>query len=203
MRADGHARRLEDMRSVCVFCGSSPGDDPRYLEAATALGDELARRGMRLVYGGASVGLMGALADAVLAGGGEVIGVIPEHLVSSEIAHPGLTELHVTNSMHERKAIMAETSDGFVALPGGFGTLEELVEILTWNQLGLIAKPVGLLNTLGFYDRLTSFFGHCVSQGFIRAPHLGLYTIDPEPSSLIEAMTNHVPTTTPKWKDRS
>lgn len=191
------------MRSVCVFCGSSPGDDPRYVEAAAVLGAEIARRGMRLVYGGASVGLMGTLADAALAQGGEVLGIIPEHLVAAEIAHQGITELRMTASMHERKAVMAEVADGFVALPGGFGTVEEVIEIITWNQLGLIAKPVGLVDTLGYYDRLVSFFGHCVSQGFVRAPHLGLYTVDSDPVSLLDAMDHWVPSTTPKWQDRS
>lgn len=191
------------MRSVCVFCGSGPGDDPRYLEAATAMGSEIARRGMKLVYGGASIGLMGALADAALAQGGEVLGIIPEDLVAAEIAHSGLTELRVTESMHARKAAMASEADGFIAMPGGFGTVEELVEILTWNQLGLIAKPVGLLDTLGFYGRLTSFFGNCVAEGFVRAPHLGLYTVDADPAALLDAMMAHVPTTTPKWQDRT
>lgn len=191
------------MRSVCVFCGSSPGADPRYLAAATEVGTEIARRGMRLVYGGASVGLMGAVAEAALAGGAEVLGVIPEHLTAAEIAHTHLTELRVVTSMHERKAVMAAECDGFLALPGGFGTLEEVVEILTWNKLGLIAKPVGLLDTLGFYGRLASFFGHCVTQGFIRPPDLGLYTIDPNPAVLLDAMDNHVPSAAPEWRDRT
>ncbi|GAB49350.1 LOG family protein [Mobilicoccus pelagius] len=191
------------MRSVCVFCGSGTGGDARYMEAATALGGEIARRGMTLVYGGASVGLMGAVADAVLGAGGEVVGVIPEHLVAAEVAHAGLTDLRVTSSMHERKAAMAELSDGFVAMPGGFGTLEEVVEILTWNQLGLISKPVGFLDTLGYYQRLGAFFGHSVAEGFVRAPHLGLYAMDADSGALLDAMEHYVPSTTPKWQDRS
>ena len=191
------------MRSVCVFCGSSSGSDARYLEAATTLGAEIARRGMTLVYGGASIGLMGAVADAALSAGGEVVGVIPEHLVSAEVAHTGLTELRITPSMHARKAAMAEESDAFVALPGGFGTLEEVVEILTWNQLGLIAKPVGFLDTLGYYQRLQSFFGHAVSQGFVHPPHLGLAATDPDPAALLDAMAHTVPSASPTWQDRS
>ncbi len=194
---------LADMRSVCVFCGSSSGSDARYLEAASTLGAEIARRGMTLVYGGASVGLMGAVADAALGEGGEVIGIIPEHLVAAEVAHDGLTDLRVTPSMHGRKAAMAEISDGFVAMPGGFGTLEEVVEILTWNQLGLITKPIGFLDTLGYYQRLGAFFGHCVSQEFVRAPHLGLYAMDSDPHALLDAMEHYVPATTPKWQDRT
>ena len=191
------------MRSICVFCGSGAGEDPRYEEAAASLGAEIARRGMRLVYGGASVGLMGAVADATLAAGGEVVGVIPEHLVAAEVAHAGLTDLRITSSMHERKAAMAELADGFVAMPGGFGTLEEVVEILTWNQLGLISKPVGFLDTLGYYQRLGAFFGHFVSQGFVRAPHLGLYAMDADPLALLDAMEHYVHSTKPKWQDRS
>lgn len=191
------------MQSICVFGGSSPGDDPRYVEAATALGAEIASREMRLVYGGASVGLMGAVADAALAGGASVLGVMPEHLQLAEIAHDGLTELRITASMHDRKRVMAEESDAFVALPGGFGTVEEVIEVLTWNQLGLITKPVGFVDTLGYYGRLVSFFGHAVAQGFVRAPHLGLYMIDADPVSLLDAMEHYEPTVAPKWHDRA
>ncbi|MDO5626915.1 MAG: TIGR00730 family Rossman fold protein [Mobilicoccus sp.] len=191
------------MQTICVFGGSSPGADPRYVEAAAALGTEIASRGMRLVYGGASIGLMGAVADAALASGADVLGVMPEHLCQDEIAHRGLTELRVTASMHERKQVMAQEADAFIALPGGFGTVEEVIEILTWNQLGLIATPVGLVDTLGYYGRLVSFFGHAVSQGFVRAPHLGLYSIDPDPVALLEAMEHYEPTATPKWVDRA
>lgn len=191
------------MRSVCVFCGSSIGGDPRYLDAARELGAEIGSRGLRLVYGGASVGLMGALADSALEAGAEVLGIIPEHLVEAEVAHQGLQELRVTRSMHERKAVMAEESSAFVAMPGGFGTLEEVVEILTWGQLGLHAKPVGFLDVLGYYSRLVAFFGHAVTEGFVRPPHLGLYTVDESPGALLDAMTNWIPSTTPKWADRT
>ena len=154
------------MRSVCVFCGSNPGRRPEYLAGAADLGRILAARGIRVVYGGAHVGLMGALADAVLAAGGEIVGVIPGLLVDAEVAHPGLSELRVTGSMHERKALMAELADGFIALPGGIGTLEEFAEIVTWAQLGLHAKPTGLLNLLGYYDGLLGFLDHAVAERF-------------------------------------
>src|SRR5688500_12889688 len=154
------------MKAVCVFCGSSTGADPRYVEAAKAMGGEVARRGLTLVYGGARVGPMGALADAALAAGGDVIGVIPKPLMGKEVAHAGLTQLRIVNSMHDRKALMAELSDGFVALPGGMGTMEELFEVFTWGQLGLHAKPAGLLNTAGYYDPLIKFFDHAAKQGF-------------------------------------
>lgn len=159
------------MRAVCVFCGSSPGRRPEYATAAAGLGRLLASRGLRVVYGGAHVGLMGALADAALAGGGEVVGVIPRHLVSAEIAHTGLTTLHVVSSMHERKALMATLSDGFIALPGGMGTLEEFAEITTWSQLGLHLKPTGLLNMLGYFDHLLRFLDNAVGEHFLRPGH--------------------------------
>ena len=154
------------MKAVCVYCGSSLGSDPVYLEATQDLARTLAARGIRVVYGGASVGLMGALADATLEAGGEVVGVMPQQLVDREIAHRGLTELHVVQTMHERKALMAELSDAFVALPGGIGTLEELIEIFTWEQLGIHSKPLGVINTAGYYDGLAGFLDHAVEQGF-------------------------------------
>ena len=156
------------MRSVCVFCGSNPGRRPEYLAGAADLGRTLASRGIRVVYGGAHVGVMGALADAVLAAGGEIIGVIPGLLVDAEVAHSGLTELRVTGSMHERKATMAGLAEGFIALPGGLGTLEEFAEIVTWAQLGLHAKPTGLLNLLGYYDGLLRFLDHATQERFVR-----------------------------------
>ena len=159
------------MRSVCVFCGSNPGRRPEYLAGAADLGRVLAARGIRVVYGGAHVGLMGALADAVLAAGGEIVGVIPGLLVDAEVAHPGLSDLRVTGSMHERKALMAELSDGFIALPGGLGTLEEFAEIVTWAQLGLHGKPTGLLNLLGYYDGLLGFLDHATAERFVRPDH--------------------------------
>jgi uncharacterized protein (TIGR00730 family) len=154
------------VNAVCVYCGSSFGSDPVYLEATRDLARTFAGRGIRVVYGGASVGLMGALADETLAAGGEVVGVIPQQLVDREIAHPGLTELHVVQTMHQRKALMAELADAFVALPGGIGTLEELIEVFTWDQLGIQDKPIAVLNTVGYYDGLAAFLDHAVDQGF-------------------------------------
>jgi uncharacterized protein (TIGR00730 family) len=174
------------MKRICVFCGSSPGHDPRYLEAARDTGRLLADRGLGLVYGGGSVGLMGAVADAALAAGGEVIGVIPEVLQIRELAHRSLTRLHVVGSMHERKALMAELSDGFVALPGGMGTLEELAEVLTWAQLGLHARPVGLLDVAGYYRPLAEFFDRAVGAGFLRPAHRQLLLVDDQPGALLD-----------------
>ena len=176
------------MKRICVFCGSSPGHDPRYLEAARAGGRALAQRGLGLVYGGGSVGLMGAVADAALAAGGEVIGVIPEVLQIRELAHRSLTRLHVVGSMHERKALMAELSDGFVALPGGMGTLEELAEVLTWAQLGLHARPVGLLDVAGYYRRLAEFFDRAVGAGFLRPAHRQLLLVADQPAALLDQL---------------
>ena len=157
------------MRTICVLCGSNPGRRPEYLDVARALAEVLAGRRIRVVYGGAAVGTMGVLADAALAAGGEVIGVIPQSLMDAEIAHPGLTELRVTGSMHERKAAMVALSDGFIALPGGLGTLDELAEVATWAQLGLHAKPIGLLDPLGYFDLLLRFLDNAVSERFLRA----------------------------------
>lgn len=176
------------MRSLCVFCGSSLGDDEGYGDDARALGALLAHRGLRVVYGGAHVGTMGALADGALAAGAEVVGVIPRHMLREEVAHLGLTELRVVGSMHERKAQMAALSDGFVALPGGLGTLEELSEILTWAQLGLHAKPVGILDRRGFYDPLLRFLDQAVDRGFVRPQHRRLLLAEREPEPLLEAM---------------
>jgi uncharacterized protein (TIGR00730 family) len=174
--------------SVCVFSGSSPGARPSYSETAAALGREVAARGLRLVYGGASVGLMGAVADAALAAGGEVVGVIPQHLVDREVAHDGLTELRITGSMHERKALMADLADGFVALPGGLGTLEELAEILTWSQLGLQSKPCGLLDVEGFFDPLLAFLDHTVTERFVSRQHRALVLSADRPDALLDLL---------------
>lgn len=162
------------MRSVCVYCGSSAGSREDYGIAAEALADQLVAQGLGLVYGGAHVGLMGRIADGVLAAGGEVTGVIPKSLIDLEIAHPGLTKLEIVPDMHVRKARMSELADGFVALPGGLGTLEELFEMLTWSQLGFHAKPVGLLNAAGFYDQLLAFLDHASGEGFMRDEHRAL-----------------------------
>jgi uncharacterized protein (TIGR00730 family) len=175
------------VRAVCVYCGSSLGADPAYSEAAQALASGLARRGITVVYGGAQVGLMGALANAALAAGGEVVGVIPQQLVDREIAHRGLTELHVVATMHERKALMAELSDAFVALPGGIGTLEELIEMYTWAQLGLHAKPLAVLNTLGYYEPLAAFLEQAVDPGFLPGERRAALTVAADPDALLAA----------------
>jgi len=181
------------MKRVCVFAGSSAGVRPEYMTAATDLGRVLAARGIGLVYGGARVGLMGAVADAVLTGGGEVTGVIPRSLVEKEVAHSGLTELRVVTTMHERKALMADLSDAFIALPGGWGTLDEFFEILTWAQLGLHCKPCGVLNVQGYFDRLLSFLDHSVEQGFVRREYGALLAVSDDPSTLLDALRAQTP----------
>ncbi len=165
------------LASVCIFCGASTGTNPVYREAAIALGQELARRKLTLVYGGGAVGLMGVVADAALAAGGEVIGIIPKSLKNSEIGHEGLTRLEVVDGMHARKARMAELSDAFIALPGGLGTLEELFEVWTWGQLGYHGKPLGLLEVNGFYQKLTGFLDHVVGEGFVRDHHRAIMQV--------------------------
>ncbi|MDQ3946208.1 MAG: TIGR00730 family Rossman fold protein [Actinomycetota bacterium] len=187
------------MRRVCVFCGSSPGERPGYAEAARAMGQAVAGQGIGLVYGGGRVGLMGVLADAALEAGGEVIGVIPEHMTSREIAHYDLSDLRVVGSMHERKALMYELADGFVALPGGLGTLEELFEILTWCQLGVQVKPSGLLDADGFFSRLVDFLDHVTSEGFIKEVHRRLVVVDEEPERLLDEMRAFEPPPLPRW----
>lgn len=190
------------MQRICVFCGSSPGLDPAFAEAARALGRALAREALGLVYGGGNIGLMGLLADAALAGGGEVIGVIPQALVDKELAHRGVTQLRVVRSMHERKALMAELADAFVALPGGYGTLEELCEIVTWAQLGLHHKPCGLLNAQGFYDPLLAQIEQAVRQRFIRPEHQAFLVVEPAPEPLLRRLMQVHPPALPKWIDR-
>jgi hypothetical protein len=190
------------MQRVCVFCGSSPGADPRYVDAARALGALLARRGLGLVYGGASVGVMGAIADAVLAGGGHVTGVIPSALVTKEIAHQSLPDLRVVSTMHERKALMADLSDAFIALPGGIGTLEETFETLTWAQLGLHRKPVGFLDTAGYYRPLLDFLEHGVAARFIKPDHRGLYVVEQDPAALLDRLAAYTPPVIEKWIER-
>jgi len=176
------------MTRVCVFCGSAAGARPAYAQAARALAQELVARGLGLVYGGGSVGLMGVLADAALAAGGEVIGVIPRGLATRELAHGGLTELRVVESMHERKALMAALADGFVALPGGLGTLEETLEMVTWTQLGIHQKPVGLLDVEGYFEGLRRMLAHAVREGFVRPQYLGLVLSAATPAALLDAM---------------
>ena len=187
------------MQSVCVFCGSNPGARHVYAEAARALGRTLAERGLRLVYGGAAVGLMGTLADAALAAGGNVVGVIPGVLVAREIAHAGLTEIRVVDSMHERKSVMAELSDGFIALPGGAGTLEELFEVWTWSQLGLHRKPVGLLNVEGYFDALIAFLDHQTNERFMRREHRDMLLVDADPALLLKRFETYRPPRVEKW----
>lgn len=191
---------MGDIQSVCVFCGSRPGARPEFIEAARAFGQELARRRLTLVYGGASVGLMGTLADAVMSHGGQAVGVLPRHLEKREIAHAKLAELHLVDSMHERKALMAERSDAFVALPGGFGTYDELFEIITWAQLGLHRKPIGLLNVGGYFEPLLAMVERGVRDGFIPEAHTRPFAVSNDASELLDAM-NEGPTLvlTEKW----
>jgi uncharacterized protein (TIGR00730 family) len=190
------------MKRICVFAGSSSGARPSYRQAADALGSTIAGRGMDVVFGGGRVGLMGALADAALAAGGQAIGVIPAALEAKELGHTGLTELRVVRSMHERKATMADLSDGFVALPGGWGTLDELFEILTWGQLGLHAKPCGLLNVDGYFDRLLSFMQHLVDERFVRPENSRMLSVATTPSALLDLMEACTPAQVEKWIDR-
>lgn len=183
------------MKRLAVYCGSASPADPRYIELATLVGRTLAERGIGVVYGGGKLGLMGAVADAALAAGGEVIGVIPEALVNSEVAHRGCTELHVVSGMHERKLAFAELSDGFLTIPGGVGTMDELWEAVSWAQLGYHAKPVGLLNAFGFYDHLMAFNNHMVEVGFIRPAHAGIIIAEHELDLLLTRMAAHEPHT--------
>lgn len=185
--------------SICVFCGSQPGADPAYLEVAREFGALLARRGIGLVYGGARVGLMGALADAALEDGGRVTGVIPQGLWEREVGHTGLSELLVVDSMHERKALMAERAEAFVALPGGAGTLEELFEVWTWGQLGIHAKPVALLNVGGYWDPLLAMLDHMVEQRFLRAPHRAMVVVDERPDRLLAKLEAYEAPVVPRW----
>ena len=192
------------MKSICVFCGSNAGRDPRYRAEAEKLGQLLAARGIELVYGGGNIGLMGAVADACLAAGGSVISVIPEALMGKEVAgravdHRALTRMEVVDSMHTRKARMVELSDGFIALPGGFGTFEEFCEVLTWGQLGFHVKPMGLLNVNGFYDPLLALFKHAVGEGFLREPNREMALADTEIERLLDAMAAYRPESVSKW----
>ena len=189
------------MKNLCVFCGSSSGTNPAYEKGARQLGQALVAADVRLVYGGASVGLMGALADSVLEAGGEAVGVIPEGLVHKEISHPGLTELHVVGSMHERKALMAELSEGFIALPGGTGTMEEFFEVFTWAQLGEHGKPCGLLDIEGYFDPLVAFLDHMVEQGFLKDYHRAIILHDTDPASLLERFAGYEPSGRFRWTE--
>jgi uncharacterized protein (TIGR00730 family) len=191
------------MDRVCVFSGSSPGASPDYARAAQEVGRALAGQGIGLVYGGAAVGLMGTVADAALEAGGDVIGVIPQALVDKEIAHPGVPDLRVVGSMHERKALMAELADGFIALPGGMGTLEELFEVYTWTQLGLHSKPLGLLDVRSYYQRLAEFLDHAVAELFLTVEHREMLVVEERAEALLEAFRRWRPPARAKWIDRT
>jgi len=190
------------MKKICVYCGSSPGRNPAYQAAARELGKALVARGLGLVYGGASVGVMGSVADAVLEAGGEAIGVIPEALAVKEVAHPSLTEQHVVGSMHERKALMADLSDGFVALPGGWGTFEEIFEMLTWAQLGFHAKPCGLLNVAGYYDHLHAFLDKAITEQFVKSEYGPMVIVESEPTALLDRYAAYQAPQVRKWISR-
>jgi uncharacterized protein (TIGR00730 family) len=191
------------VRRLCVFSGSSPGAHPDYARAAEELGRALADSGLGLVYGGASVGLMGVVADAAMEAGADVVGVIPQALVDREIAHPGVSDLRVVGSMHERKALMADLADGFVALPGGMGTLEELFEVYTWTQLGLYSKPLGLLDVRGYYAQLAAFLDHAVEERFLTAEHREMLVVEERAEAMIEAFRRWRPPLRTKWIDRA
>ncbi|MFZ3084341.1 TIGR00730 family Rossman fold protein [Rhodoferax ferrireducens] len=187
------------MKNICVYCGSNPGRQEAYSSAARALAQSLVDRNLGLVYGGASVGIMGLIADTVLQLGGRAVGVIPEALVRKEVAHKSLTELHVTQSMHKRKTLMAELSDGFIAMPGGIGTLEEIFEIWTWAQLGIHAKPCGLLNAAGYFDALTTFLDHAVAEQFVKPPHRAILIVEQTPEALLDRFASYQAPTVQKW----
>ncbi len=191
-----------NLSSVGVYCASSSGVDPEFAEAAESLGRLLARREIRLIYGGGRVGLMGVLADAVLAEGGDVHGVITRALEEKEVAHLGLTTLQVVTTMHERKAAMADQSDAFIMLPGGFGTLDEFFEVLSWSQLGIHSKPCGILNVAGFFDPLLELFELATRQRFLRSEHRDMVLIEPDPASMIDRLGSWTPVTVDKWLDR-
>ena len=190
---------MSEIRRLAVFCGSNPGARPDYVEGARALGRLLCERGIGVVYGGSSVGVMAALAEAVLDELGEIIGVIPKMLVEREVAHRTLTDLRVVGSMHERKALIAELSDGFVALPGGIGTLEEFFEIWTWAQLGVHQKPCGLLNIAGYFDPLLAFLDRAVEEKFVREVHRSMVIVESSPQALLERFEAYVPPKVVKW----
>ena len=194
--------KMNALTSLCVYCGSSPGRNEAYGAAARALAAAMVERGIRLVYGGASVGIMGAVADEVLRLGGQAVGVIPEALMRKELAHAELTELHVTPSMHARKTLMAELADAFVALPGGIGTFEEIFEVWTWAQLGFHHKPCGLLNVAGYYDGLIAFLDHSASEQFVRPEQRNMLVVESSPTTLIDRFTGYTPPAVPKWVGR-
>lgn len=187
------------MPNICVFCGSSFGHDAIYRTAAADMGQALARNGWGLVYGGGSIGLMGVVADAVMAAGGNVIGVIPEKLAVVELLHAGVPDMRIVPSMHDRKALMAQLSDAFVALPGGYGTLEELFEVITWAQLGIHSKPIGILNTHGYYNGLLEFVDRAIAEGFMQPAHRDLFVVGTDPDDLLQRLIVHHMPYSPKW----
>jgi uncharacterized protein (TIGR00730 family) len=193
----------ETLPAICVYCGSSPGVDPAFGEAAAAFGRMLAERGVGLVYGGGHVGLMGVLADAALAAGGSVHGVITRALEQKELAHEGLTTMTVVETMHERKAAMADLARGFVMLPGGFGTLDEFFEVVTWTQLGIHSKPCGVLNVGGYFDPLLAFIARAADERLVRAEHRNLLIVETEPAAMLDRLATATPTAVDKWLDRS
>ena len=188
--------------SVCIYCGSSPGDNPAYMESARAMGRLVAERGHRLVYGGGHVGLMGAAADAAMQAGGEVIGVIPQDILEKEVGHGGVTELITVNSMHERKMKMAHLSDSFIALPGGIGTLEEIIEVFTWSQLGFHGKACGLLNVEGYFEPLLALLDHMVDSRFLRQEHRDQLLCGDSPENILGQVTAHKAVSIDKWMDQ-
>ncbi|WP_415879416.1 TIGR00730 family Rossman fold protein [Methylomonas sp. TEB] len=190
---------MTTINSICIYCGSSPGRLDAYGEAAQALAQALVSCNIRLIYGGAGIGIMGTVADQVLKLGGQAIGVIPKALAHKEVAHPNLTELHVTQSMHERKMLMAELADGFIALPGGIGTLEELFEIWTWAQLGFHQKPCGVLNVAGYYDALISFLDHVAAEQFVKPHHRDMLMVESDPNLLLDRYVNYQPPAVKQW----
>jgi uncharacterized protein (TIGR00730 family) len=190
------------MKRICVFCGSSPGVRPQYLQAARETGLAIVERGLGLVYGGSNVGLMAEIADTVLDAGGEAIGVMPEALMAKELAHPRLTRLHIVKSMHERKTMMSELADAFVALPGGYGTFEEFCEIITWAQLGIHQKPCGLLNVCGYFNGLLALFDHAVQEQFLRPQNRGIVLDAADPATLLNMFESYQPVQVPKWIGR-
>jgi uncharacterized protein (TIGR00730 family) len=193
---------MNTLKSICLYCGSSPGTNPAYRDAAAQFGETLAERKIRLIYGGGSVGLMGVAADACLARGGEVIGVIPKLLMEKEVGHKGVSKMHIVNNMHERKALMTDLADGFIALPGGYGTLDELFEALTWLQLGYHGKPVGILNVAGFFDGLITFLDHARDERFLRDLHRDALCVDENLALLIDKMQQVEVPDTAKWLDQ-
>jgi uncharacterized protein (TIGR00730 family) len=193
---------VAELRALCVFCGSNPGRDPVYERVAREMGELLAHRRVRLIYGGGGIGLMGAIAKAAMAAGGEVIGVIPHALRAKELAYHQLTDLHVVDTMHERKQLMADLSDGFVAMPGGFGTFEEFCETLTWAQLGLHNKPCAMLNVAGYYDRMLAMFDHAMNERFVQAHHRQMIIAESDPARLLDAMAAYHGPPTEQWLTR-